>query len=122
MPLSEREQRILEEIEKSLYQEDPTFARSVHRKSPHVTDRKHLTSGALAFVAGFAILIAFFITSHILIGVLAFGVMVTGIVLIANSFRGALSSRSEDAPGLGSRVAASVRGFEERMKERYRKR
>ena len=52
MPLSDREQRILEEIEKNLYEEDPRFARATRRTTPRFDRSKRARLGGLLFVIG----------------------------------------------------------------------
>ncbi|HVF52817.1 MAG TPA: DUF3040 domain-containing protein [Actinomycetota bacterium] len=88
MPLSEHEQRILEEIEKNLYAEDPLFAKDVERGAPLQNEVRRAKLGLLSFVAGVAALISFFVTRMVLLGVVAFGAMVLGIVLLLGSLRG----------------------------------
>jgi len=122
VPLSEREKRILEEIEKSLYQEDPKFARDVKRESPRMADRRRVQAGALLFLVGFATLIAFFVTGSIVVGVLAFGAMVGGIVVIAGSIMGSVAPRRPAGQGLGDRITQNMRTWEERFRQRYRRR
>ncbi len=121
MPLSEREQQILEEIEKSLYQEDPRFAREVKRKAPRMAERQRVKLGALVTLAGFAALIVFFITQLVLVGVVAFGAMVGGIVTIAGSIKGSLAPRRPKGPAFQERIATAARSFEEKLRDRYRK-
>ena len=62
-PLGAVAQRILDEMEKSLYQEDPAFARESSPRSPsgalHTARR-----GLLMFVAGLLVLFAFFMLLH----------------------------------------------------------
>ena len=91
MPLSEREQRILDEMEKSLYQEDPVSARrpALDRSQSNIQTARR---GVLLFVAGLLVLFAFFMTKQVWIGALAFGSMVWGIVVVAGSVRGAAPS------------------------------
>lgn len=122
VPLSEREKRILEEIEKSLYQEDPKFARDVKRESPRMADRRRVQAGALLFLVGFATLIAFFVTGSIVVGVLAFGAMVGGIVVIAGSIMGSVAPRRPAGQGFGDRITQNMRAWEERFRQRYRRR
>jgi len=62
VPLSEHEQRLLEQIEQSLYAEDPKFARSWRTKDPGTLRRNTLVRAALMFVAGLAALLAGVIT------------------------------------------------------------
>ena len=70
MPLSDREQQILEEIEKNLYDEDPRFARATRRAGPRYDGSKRARLGALLFVVGLGTLLLFFVTQAILVGVL----------------------------------------------------
>lgn len=121
MPLSEREQRILDEMEKSLYQEDPVFARPderVRRGGAAATARR----GVLMFVAGLLVLFAFFMTKQVWIGALAFGSMVWGIVVVAGSVRNAAPSPRRTVTDLGERIGRYASDLEQRLKQRYKRR
>ena len=123
MPLSEREQRILEEIERNLYQEDPKFAQQVRRRTPRLTEGSRAKIGVLLFVVGFGLLIGFFVSGgEVLLGVLAFGAMVGGIVLIAGSVRDITSGRGAGVGGHRDRLSNAIHDWEQRMKKRYRRR
>lgn len=121
VPLSEQERRILEEIERNLYVEDPSFAREVKRSAPRMKDRRQVKLGALVFVLGFAGLIAFFITSLILVGLIAFSAMVGGIVVIAGSLKASISPRRPPGPKLKQRVNDQIASFEEKMRDRRKR-
>ena len=121
MPLSEHEQKILQEIERGLYEEDPSFARDVRDRAPRMAERKRVKTGIASFVAGFALLIAFFLTGSVLVGVAAFGAMVGGIVLIAGSFKGFVSPRRPPGPNISQRVTDCVHGWEEKLRQRYKR-
>jgi VIT1/CCC1 family predicted Fe2+/Mn2+ transporter len=121
VPLSEREQRILDEMEKSLYQEDPVFAREpAHR--PGSAGMQSARRGLLMFVAGLLVLFAFFMTKQVWIGALAFGSMVWGIVVIAGSVRGGGSSPRRTFTDVGERIGRAASDFEQRLKDRYKRR
>jgi hypothetical protein len=80
MPLSDHEQRILDEIERRLQEEDPRFASAVSRKtlSAHLTRR--VRWAVLGFVLGFVLLMLFAIS--VWIAVAGFAVMLaSGLVL-----------------------------------------
>ena len=47
MPLSEHEQRLLEQMERALYAEDPKFASSLRRSGVRQGSRKRLILGVL---------------------------------------------------------------------------
>ena len=122
MPLSEREQRILDEMEKSLHQEDPVFARREERirrgRGAAATARR----GVLMFVAGLLVLFAFFMTKQVWIGALAFGSMVWGIVVVAGSVRNAAPSPRRTVTDFGERLGRYASDLEQRLKQRYKRR
>jgi uncharacterized membrane protein HdeD (DUF308 family) len=116
VPLSEEEQRVLEDIERRLHEEDPSFARQVGSPSTRSTGRR-LNLGLLLFVAGLAVLFAFFVTRSIPVGVLAFGAMVAGIVMAA----GAIGSLAADRDGRKQRLSAAFEDWEARIRRRGRR-
>lgn len=118
MPLSEHEQRILQEIEKHLYEEDPAFAGKVKRRVPRLSDADRAKMGALTFVLGFGILIAFFFLRSVFVGVLAFGAMVAGIVMVAGSLRRVAA----EGRGQKDRLLRAFRDYEQRIRQRYKRR
>jgi hypothetical protein len=122
VPLSDREQKILEEIERNLYREDPAFAQGVRRRGPRMDEMRRAKLGALLFVCGFGLLIGFFVSSAVLIGVVAFAAMVGGIVLVAGSIRamGPWRRAGTDAPR--DRWGRALRDLEQRIRRRYKRR
>ena len=121
MPLSDHEQRILDEIEKNLHEEDPTFARAVREQAPPRMDEiRRIKLGAGSFVAGFVILISFFFSGVVALGVVAFGLMVGGIVLVAGALR-VIASERRPASASRERVARKIGRWEERLRQRYKK-
>lgn len=80
MPLSEHEQRVLHELEQALYQQDPAFADRVRSETVYRHAGRYLKWSVLGFVAGLAVMVAFFTQSVALgfVGVLImFGSLVT---------------------------------------------
>jgi hypothetical protein len=122
VPLSEREQRILEEIEKNLYQEDPSFARDVRRRSPRMDEVRRARLGVFIFLCGFALLIGFFVSRSVLVGVVAFGAMVGGIVLVAGAIKGLASGRGMPSGIRRDRLTTMIHAWEQRLRRRYRRR
>ena len=125
MPLSEREKRILEEIEKDLYSEDPGFARDI--RHPWWQKVRQVKVGGGLFVAGLLLLIGFFVSGGVvLLGVLAFACMVGGVVLMS----GATHDIARDQirmhkVTMGGRLRDGVRArttsWEQKLRERYKK-
>lgn len=66
MPLSEDEQRILDQIEAKLYESDPTLARDIADTTIYSVAYRNLKWALLAFVAGFAALLLTLSVSFIL--------------------------------------------------------
>ena len=122
MPLSEREQRILDEIEKSLYQEDPVFARDRAQKPEPGKAAGSVRRGAAMFVAGLLVLFAFFMTKQVWVGALAFGSMVWGIVVVAGALRSAAQSPGRAVTDVGDRIGRAASELERRLKDRYKRR
>jgi Flp pilus assembly protein TadB len=121
VPLSEREKRILDEIEKNLHEEDPAFARTVRQQAPQMDEVRRIKVGVGIFIAGFVVLISFFFSGAVGIGVLAFGLMVAGIVLIAGAMR-VIATERRSAADHRQRFAQRLGGWEERLRQRYKKR
>ena len=111
MPLSEREQQILDELEREL-----TGAR---RPDPATSGSKQrerflgLKIGVLLIVVGVVMLMWFFTNPFLLLGVAAFALMVGGIVLGASSVRSEVGHRSP-----GRRISDLVGGWERSIRRR----
>ena len=71
MPLSEHEQRMLDEIERALYQDDPKFATSVNVSRIR---RRRPILAAIAFLVGLVLLVVGVIATQ---SVLTLGVIVS---------------------------------------------
>ncbi|RII98950.1 MULTISPECIES: DUF3040 domain-containing protein [Clavibacter] len=125
MPLSEQEQRLLEEMERSLYHNDADFVATVsgRRSRPNYT---MVVVGVLVIVLGIAALAAGVITKLAIIGILGFAVMIVGALLIfspRDAAGGASSPTSAPAPGRGgAKRPASSSSFMDRINERWEKR
>jgi membrane-bound ClpP family serine protease len=87
MPLSENERRILQEIERQFYEQDPEFARGVAAGTVATKFRRNFRWGIALFALGFAVLVAFFLRPEVPVGVLAFLMMLAGATLAHHSAR-----------------------------------
>jgi len=88
MALSEHEQRMLEEMERNLLAEDSSLASKV--KQVGTTNNRiagKLVAGVLTMLAGLGLLIFSVIIQIALFGVVAFLVMVMGLVIASSNFR-----------------------------------
>ncbi|OOB90259.1 DUF3040 domain-containing protein [Rathayibacter sp. VKM Ac-2630] len=80
MPLSEHEQRLLDEMERNLYQNDADFVAAVS-KGRGGTNYRALVLGILLSLLGLAILVTGVIVQVPLVGVGGFAVMLAGVVV-----------------------------------------
>lgn len=81
MPLSEHEQRLLEQMEQALYAEDPKFATSLRQSSGARASRGKAAAGVIVFFLGIAVLLGGAITPLIPLGVAGFAIMMVGALL-----------------------------------------
>jgi len=81
MPLDDKEQRILEEIERQFYEDDPKLAETVRTTTLAVVSARHLKWATLALVAGVGIMLGFF-TKNTPVGLAGFVVMVVALAWI----------------------------------------
>lgn len=132
MPLSENEQKMLEQMERALYAEDPRFATQMRGSEGAGPSRKRLVLGALAAAAGLALVVAGVATRMTWLGVVGFVVMVAGVAW-AFTAGGATSGESTKAsapaaakaakrPRAGKQGGASTPGFSQKMEDRWEKR
>ena len=124
MPLSEQEQRLLEEMERSLYQNDSDFVARVTRRQGRPTYTS-ITLGVLGALAGVAVVILGLVLRQPLIGVLGFVVMLAGVLFaLRPGMRAPKSSSkpSRTASSGGARGSSSGGSFMDRMNDRWDKR
>lgn len=86
MPLSEDEQRILQEIEAQLYESDPQLVQQVEETTVYRHAARMIKWGVLGFVVGLAVLVAFFATSLVL-GIVGFLLMLGSAFFIERNVR-----------------------------------
>ena len=135
MPLSEHEQRQLEQIERALRADDPRFADAVAAADPRVHYKRRVIAAALGFVIGVGLLLAGVVINVIVIAVAGFVVMLACSLWAVTSYQRMTAITSGRAPaqdrGSGNkRRAAKGRGagqqagsgLIERLEERWRHR
>jgi Protein of unknown function (DUF3040) len=131
MPLSDHEQRMLDQIESALYAEDPKFASSVSGGRMSKPARRRRIQGALLFVVGLVLLVTGVAVQSLWIGdvpvvsILGFLAMLGGALLAVTS----IGARKKNAAQEGEQQASDASpdgsgngGFTNRMEERFRRR
>jgi hypothetical protein len=128
MPLSDHEQRMLDEIESALYAEDPKFASSVRGGTLRAPTTRRRIQGAALFVIGLAMLVSGVALPATMIGgfpalsVLGFLVMFGGVIFAITGPRMAKTPDRTSASGKARRAKSSGGSFTSRMEERFRRR
>lgn len=122
MPLSENEQRMLEQMERALYAEDPKFATALEGSELRTYTRKRVYQAVAGFLVGIALLMAGMVAQQIWISVVGFLVMLGCAVLAVTGWRKAPKSGEEQSGG-GSAGAApsSPAGTRQRRQPRQRR-
>lgn len=85
MPLSDREQQILSDIEARLREDDPKFAKTVGTTTVSSQARRQIKLAVAGFVIGFLLMLAFIV--HIVFGVVGFAVMLASAVYGGNMLK-----------------------------------
>jgi|SRR5215475_9166412 len=149
VPLSEHEQRQLEQIEQALYADYPKLAQAVRARDPKIHYKRRVVQAAIGFLLGVGLLLAGVVSKLIFVGVGGFVVMLACAMWALTSWRhmgGAVTGRAagvsqgpggarSQGPGgaRGQRRGRAARkdrrgraggkaGFMERLEERWRRR
>lgn len=131
MPLSEHEQRLLEQMERQLYADDPRFASTMRGRGGG--SGRRLVLAVLAGVVGLGLIVVGLVAEAPLVGVAGFALMLAGIVYALSKPRrgpqGVVGADGTTAPrpgraGKPGRPARSRRSgtFMQRLEERWERR
>jgi Protein of unknown function (DUF3040) len=131
VPLSEHEQRQLEQIERALYAEDPKFAQAVRAKDPRVHYKRRIVEAAIGFLLGVGLLLAGVVSKLTVVGVAGFVVMLACSMWALSSWRHMSGCATTGRAPAGRGPARERRAkppagpktrFMERLEERWRRR
>ncbi|AXK44627.1 DUF3040 domain-containing protein [Brachybacterium saurashtrense] len=127
MPLSEHEQKMLDEMERQLFADDPRLARAFAPTARPRRSGRRILIGLGAVVVGLGILVLAVSLPAVWLGVIAFIGMLAGAVYAVTAPGGtAQGNDSGNGPGGGSGPSAPTGddsgSFMRRMEERWEKR
>ncbi|QLD12853.1 DUF3040 domain-containing protein [Microbacterium oleivorans] len=120
MPLSEQEQRLLDEMERHLMRNEADVV-SAPREGQSLSYR-NIVYGAVLVLLSLGGLIAGVSSGIIAIGVVSFVVMVGGVVLALTPARNGTIGRSAGTAGTRKPAPANTSTFMDRMNERWDRR
>lgn len=121
MPLSEHEQRLLDQIERALIAEDPKFASTVRAGRLRRPTRRRRLQGLILFLVGLVLLVvgvavhSIWLQNIPVVSVVGFLVMLTGAVL-------AITSIGANKKAQGKSAEPERNKFGGKMEERFRRR
>ena len=128
MPLSEHEQRLLDQIERALYAEDPKFASTVRSTDLRAVMRRRIRYAVLLFVVGFGLML--FFVQNPAFGIAGFAVMVGAFGLAMSAWKrmGGTSTTLRAVDGSAERSSRSRKSSgpkssaKQRLEERWHRR
>ena len=128
MALSEQEQRLLDEMERSLYQHDADVV-STGRPAGAALTARSITISVLALAVGLAVIVGAMAIQQPWAGLIGFAIMIGGVYWAFASSGSSSTGESTKLPGTPGRptTAAGVkspdgRGFMDRMEDRWDRR
>ena len=135
MPLSENEQRLLEQMERALYAEDPKFATVLRGSDPRRRTRRRVAIASVVFGLGVVLLMTGLVTNLLPVSIFGFVAMLVSAIFAISSYRqvgsadlkvvgaGASPRTGRRRPATGkNRPAKGKGGFMSRMEQRWTRR
>ena len=130
MPLSEHEQRLLEQMERALYAEDPKFVSSLRGTDLRSHYRRRALASAVGFILGVVLLMTGVVSTVWIVGVFGFVLMLASALFAVTSWRKVSGSGEAARSNVTSikggrskgRTKGPKRGMTERFEDRWRKR
>ncbi|MGA5272711.1 DUF3040 domain-containing protein [Streptomyces cellulosae] len=127
MPLSEHEQRMLEQMERALYAEDPKFATALEGSGLRTYTRRRVYQAVAGFLVGIALLMAGMVAQQVWLSVVGFLVMLGCAVLAVTGWRKAPKPGEQAAGAAGAaprsgRQGRARRSMMDRIEERWQRR
>ncbi|MFI5098995.1 MAG: DUF3040 domain-containing protein [Actinomycetes bacterium] len=128
MPLSEHEQRLLEQMERALYAEDPKFASALRGHDLRGRYRRRAVLGGFGVIVGLALLPVGIASQAVLLSVLGFLVMLGSAFFAVSSWRrapapgDAIVAQPSGGRGRKNKSKAPKPKMMDRLEERWRRR
>jgi hypothetical protein len=121
VPLSDHEQKLLEQIEQALYAEDPKFAASVRKVKNRPRGRRWIALSIVGVIVGLGLILVGLLAKLIVLGIVGF------VLIVGASAYGARMIRrrgaTPDSPlGAANPKTPNAGGLRGRMEDRLRRR
>lgn len=123
MPLSEREQQMLEQLERQLHQEDPRLATQLAESPRTAVPVRRIVLGAVLGVAGLAVILWGVSAQLVLVGVLGALLLGAGILVLTGRGKPSDADRPAGSARRSSGGAPAARAgqgtFMDRLEQRW---
>lgn len=125
MPLSDREQQLLDQMERALLQEDPGFATSMRGGPRKARNRRRVAIGVGGVIVGLGIVLLGVTIQQVVVGAIGFALMVGAVIYALTDGRPKL--QAVPTPGSGGTGSKTRRknagqGFMNKLEERWEQR
>ena len=120
LPLSEDEQRILHDIERNFYEQDPSFARAVSRPVNYRNATRNCKLAAAGMVVGLIVVLGTFIRFP-LVAFAGFLLMAVSAGVFAQNVRRVGTGALLDDPESHTDFGTAMRATQTRLRDRFRR-
>ncbi|WP_380284750.1 DUF3040 domain-containing protein [Kitasatospora purpeofusca] len=121
MPLSEHEQRLLDQMERALYAEDPKFASALEGTGLRTYTRRRVYLAVGGFVVGIGLLMGGMVVDQIWVSVVGFLVMLGCAVFAVTGWRRGPAGQAQQAGGAAAAPRRKA-GMMDRVEQRWQRR
>jgi hypothetical protein len=125
VPLSEHEQRLLEQMEQAMYAEDPKFASAMRGRSSRARQRRRFLFGGVGLLVGLVLVVLGVAKGMVPVAVIGFVLMLAGAAFAATPERKSGPVGAVDATGATRarrRSSGSKESFMARLEHRWDRR
>jgi hypothetical protein len=126
MPLSDREQQLLEQMERALIEEDPRFATSMRGGPRQARNRRRLAIGIGGVLVGLGVILLGVTTKQVIVGSLGFALMVGAVIYAMTDKKTTLQAvptpGATTTPRAGKSRKKSSSSFMDKMEKRWEQR
>lgn len=117
MALSEREQRLLDEMERGFYQSEADVVQT-GAAGRRTVNYRSLVLGVVVLLVGIGVLIGGVMAQQLWLGLIGFAAMLGGVLLMLARGSSATDASQQDSAG-SSKKKAARESFSERMERRW---
>jgi Protein of unknown function (DUF3040) len=122
VPLSDNEQRLLEQMERALYAEDPKFASTMRGAARRPGSARRLLIGVTGVVVGLVLLVVGVAQQMVVLGVIGFVSMLAGTAYAVSGHRRGGPAGIVQGNGSIRQVAKRRGSFMQRLEQRWERR